>query len=176
MKVVAIPGSYYRIDTKLFEPQYITRVLCGEECKGKCCKESIGIDLTKAAKVGKLLNNSGALFTNERYMDTNFIPSVVSTKTALGEHGCTFLDENGMCKLHELKLKPIYCTLFPLIVYSGVICFAYSSLLIEHSFNVFNECFKASNELVVPITEFKKELIVLLGKNTVKELFKNHGI
>lgn len=107
---------------------------------GECCNYGVYTDYKEFEKVISLkdeiienMDESQSKNVEEWFEapeeDDDF-ESGVAVGTNIINDKCTFLDKHGLCTLQKLSLskglhkwayKPIYCVLFPLVVYQGIL-------------------------------------------------------
>lgn len=109
-------------DGKLYDRNDMVKVGC-HDCKGcsSCCRDmgqSILLDPYDVWQLTKNLNKSMEellVSSIELHMEEGLIlPNLrmVPISAAVDEEGCSFLDENGRCRIHSFR--PGICRLFPL--------------------------------------------------------------
>lgn len=128
-----------KINGILIDPQIFTyKFICN--CPGHCCYYGVYTDykeyqtiLSIQDKVKELMDETQSKNVSEWFepeeKDDDFESGIaVGTEVINGK--CTFLDKNGLCTLQKLainegeykwKYKPLYCILFPLTTYEGVL-------------------------------------------------------
>lgn len=138
------PGSFAakfsrKINGILIDPRIFTyKFIC--TCQGECCYYGVFTDYREYEKIIEIKDKLITIFDDTQsinvsdwfetpQVDDDFESGVaVGTETINGK--CTFLDKNGLCSLqklalaegdHKWKYKPIYCVLFPLTIYDGVL-------------------------------------------------------
>ena len=103
-------------DNRLYTRDDIVNISC-DGCRGcsDCCKsvgDSIILDPYDIYNLSKALSRSFADIMEDvieiRLIDNLILPNILIDE----ENGCKMLDENGRCKVHDLR--PGYCRLFPL--------------------------------------------------------------
>jgi len=123
-----------KIDPKIFTFKF------GCKCSGECCWYGVYTDSKEAEKIIESKDRLIPLFDNTQVKDTQkwFEPpeededfdSGVAVGTEVINNKCTFLDKDGLCTLqrlanlegeHKWKYKPLYCILFPLVIYEGAL-------------------------------------------------------
>ncbi|NWF90301.1 MAG: DUF3109 family protein [Ignavibacteriaceae bacterium] len=150
---------------------------------GECCNYGVYTDYKEYEKIISLKNeiiqimddsqskNSDDWF-EEPEKDDDF-ESGLAVGTNIINEKCTFLDKHGLCSLQKLSLskglhkwayKPIYCVLFPLVVYQGIL-----TVDDEHidRLTSCNRNHGASNTI---FDSCKEELLYLLGAAGFEEL------
>ena len=131
------PKFTKEINGVYIDPQIFTfKFSC--KCGGECCNYGVYTDLKEhdyilsiKDKIIPLLDDSQSKNINEWFEppeeDEDF-ESGVAVGTEIINGKCTFLDKNGLCTLqklamiegeHKWKYKPLYCILFPFVVFEG---------------------------------------------------------
>ena len=109
-------------------------------CSGECCHYGVYMDLKEQNNILQKKESVIPLFDETQTKDIAqwFEPpekdddfeSGIAIGTEVINGKCTFLDKDGMCVLqklankegvHKWKYKPIYCVLFPFVVYEGAL-------------------------------------------------------
>ena len=128
-----------KINNVLIDPRIFTfKFIC--TCQGECCHYGVFTDLKEYKVIMEIKEKILPLFDETQSKDVKkwFEPpeddedfeSGVAVGTEVINGKCTFLDKNGLCVLQKLaldegefkwKYKPLYCVLFPLTVYEGVL-------------------------------------------------------
>ncbi len=112
----------------------------GCKCTGECCHFGVYTDLKESEKILNLKERLIPLMDETQCKDTSkwFEPaeededfdSGVAVGTEVINDKCTFLDKDGLCILQKLamnensykwKYKPLYCILFPLVIFKGAL-------------------------------------------------------
>lgn len=128
-----------KINGLFIDPKIFTyRFSC--ECTGECCHYGVYTDkfehdliLQKKDRILELFDDSQSTDLEKWFEppeeDEDFESGIaIGTEVINGK--CTFLDKNGLCVLqklasvedeHKWKYKPLYCILFPLVVYEGAL-------------------------------------------------------
>lgn len=128
-----------RINGILVDPLIFTyKFICN--CTGGCCRDGVYTDykeyqtiLSIQHKVKEMMDETQSKNVDEWFeqpeKDDDF-ESGLAVGTEVINNKCTFLDKNGLCTLQKLamnegsfrwKYKPLYCILFPLTIYDGVL-------------------------------------------------------
>jgi Fe-S-cluster containining protein len=132
------PKFTKEINGVLIDPQIFTfKFSCG--CVGgECCKYGVFIDLKESEKILEIQDKVIALMDETQSKNTSDwfespeededFESGVAVGTEIINDKCTFLDKNGLCTLqklamiegeHKWKYKPLYCILFPFVIFEG---------------------------------------------------------
>lgn len=128
-----------RINGILIDPVIFTyKFICN--CIGGCCRDGVYTDykeyqtiLSIQDNVKELMDETQSKNVNEWFeqpeKDDDF-ESGIAVGTEIINNKCIFLDKDGLCSLQKLalkegeykwKYKPLYCILFPLTIYDGVL-------------------------------------------------------
>lgn len=110
------------------------------DCSGECCHYGVYTDLKESQDILKIKDKVIDLMDETQCKDTKkwFEPaeededfdSGVAVGTEVINDKCTFLDKDGLCILQKLamkegaykwKYKPLYCILFPLVIFEGAL-------------------------------------------------------
>jgi Fe-S-cluster containining protein len=128
-----------RINGILIDPAIFTyKFICN--CPGECCHYGVYVDYKEYEKIISIKDKVISLMDETQSKDTSkwFEPpekdddfeSGIAVGTEVINNKCAFLDKNGLCTLQKLalyegeykwKYKPLYCVLFPLTTYEGVL-------------------------------------------------------
>jgi Fe-S-cluster containining protein len=123
-----------RIDPRLFTFKFHCN------CQGECCHYGVYTDLKehqqilrKKESIIHVMDESQTKNIDEWFepveKDSDF-KSGFAVGTEVVNNKCAFLDKNGLCSLqkiaiqegvHKWKYKPLYCILFPLTIFEGMI-------------------------------------------------------
>jgi hypothetical protein len=110
------------------------------KCTGECCYYGVYTDAAEQQNIFKLKERLFPLLDEsqpkdirewfeEPEKDKDF-ESGIAVGTQVYNHKCVFLDKSGLCSLqklallereHKWKYKPLYCILFPLTIYEGLL-------------------------------------------------------
>jgi Fe-S-cluster containining protein len=123
-----------KIDPKIFTFKFSCK------CSGECCWYGVYTDSNEAEEIIEIKDKLIPLFDKTQVKDTSkwFEPpeededfdSGVAVGTEVINNKCSFLDKDGLCTLqrlanlegeHKWKYKPLYCILFPLVIYEGAL-------------------------------------------------------
>lgn len=152
-------------------------------CSGECCYYGVYTDIKEheiimAAKdriIQAMDDSQTKDFTKwfEAPEEDEDFESGIAVGTEVYNGKCVFLDKQGFCTLQKIamedgvdrwKYKPIYCILFPLVIYEGAITVDTDHLDRMHY------CNKAENQTSTIFETCKAELKHLLGESGFKEL------
>jgi Fe-S-cluster containining protein len=122
------------IDPKIFTYKFICN------CPGGCCYYGVYTDYKEYKTILSVQDKIKVIMdeTQSKNVDEWFEPeekdddfeSGIAVGTEVINGKCTFLDKDGLCTLQKLaileggykwKYKPLYCILFPLTTYEGVL-------------------------------------------------------
>lgn len=173
-----------KIDPLIFTHKFVkTCDVC--ICSGECCYYGVYTDLKEHKQIMKMKNRiiqsmDDSQTTNvDKWFeapekDEDF-ESGVAVGTEVYNGKCVFLDRQGYCTLQKIamedgefrwKYKPLYCILFPLVIYEGAIT------VDDDHLNRMHYCNKAENQNSTIYDCCKNELKHLLGDKGFKELEK----
>jgi hypothetical protein len=152
-------------------------------CSGECCYYGVYTDKLEYEKILEIKDELIEIFDDSQTRDVSKwfeepeededFESGIAVGTELYNGKCVFLDKEGYCTLQKLamnrgemkwKYKPLYCILFPLIIYDGAITIDDEHLKRLHY------CNKVENQPSTIYDACKEELEFLLGKDGMKEL------
>jgi len=154
-------------------------------CSGECCyygvytdKSEFELIMSKKERIIKSMDDSQTKdvekWFEEEQPDEDF-PSGIAVGTELHNGKCVFLDRQGFCTLQKIamedgelkwKYKPLYCILFPLVIFEGVLTVDDDHLGRMHY------CSKLENQISTVYECCKIELQHLLGEEGFVELEK----
>lgn len=152
-------------------------------CTGECCYFGVYTDKKEHDKILEIkdriiksMDDSQTTDVSKWFEapeeDTDF-ESGIAVGTELYNGKCVFLDKQGFCTLQKIamedgidrwKYKPLYCILFPVVIYEGAITVDTDHLGRMHY------CNKESNHTSTVFDTCKNELKHLLGEEGFKEL------
>ncbi|KAF0151451.1 MAG: hypothetical protein FD143_1930 [Ignavibacteria bacterium] len=175
-----INGLY--IDPLIFTQKFVKACdVC--ICSGECCYYGVYTDKSEHElimsikdRIVQSMDDSQTKETvkwfEEPEPDDDF-PSGVAVGTELHNGKCVFLDRQGFCTLQKVamedgefkwKYKPLYCILFPLVIFEGVLTVDDDHLSRMHY------CSKVENQNSTVFECCKNELKHVLGEEGFKEL------
>lgn len=153
------------------------------QCSGECCHYGVYMDLKEHNKILEKKKGVLSLFDETQSKDLSgwFEPpeedddfeSGIAIGTEVINEKCTFLDKEGMCVLqklanqegvHKWKYKPIYCVLFPFVVYEGALT------IDDDHINRLKTCNVDTNVKTSIFDAHKEELLYFFGEEAFKEL------
>ena len=152
-------------------------------CFGECCYYGVYTDLKEhdfimenKEKIIEAMDDSQPKDVSKWFekpeKDEDF-ESGIAVGTEVYNDKCVFLDKKGFCTLQKMamergeykwKYKPLYCILFPLVIYEGALTVDDDHLKRMHY------CNKSENQTSTVFECCKEELKHLLGKKGFKEL------
>jgi hypothetical protein len=100
-------------------------------------------------------------------------PSGIAVGTEVHNGKCVFLDRQGFCTLQKIamedgefkwKYKPLYCILFPLVIFEGVLT------VDDEHLDRMHYCSVSKNQVSTVFDCCKNELKHVLGEEGFKEL------
>ncbi len=179
--VTKVIGDYW-IDPIIFTHKFVRSCdVC--VCSGECCYYGVYTDKYEYDKIIELKDEIIEIMDDSQTKDVNkwFEPpeededfeSGIAVGTELYNGKCVFLDKQGFCSLQKLamnkgedkwKYKPLYCILFPLVIYEDTITLDDEHLARMHY------CNKAENQSSTLFETCREELKFLLGEDGFEEL------
>lgn len=154
-------------------------------CSGECCYYGV---YTDKAEYETIMQNKGRIAdimddTQPKEWDTWFeaeekdddFPSGIAVGTEVYNGKCVFLDKQGFCSLQKLamnegeykwKYKPLYCILFPLVIFEGALTVDDDHLGRMHY------CNKSENHVSTIFEVCKNEIRHVLGEEGFNELLE----
>lgn len=154
-------------------------------CSGECCYYGVYTDkseyekiISVKEKIVSYLDDSQNKNPDEWFEapePDNDFPSGVAVGTEVYNSKCVFLDKQGFCTLQKMamaegefkwKYKPLYCILFPLVIFEGVLTFDDEHLERMHY------CSKQQNQISTIFDCTKNELKYVFGEEGFHELVK----
>jgi|SRR3990172_3581029 len=110
------------------------------DCNGECCHYGVYTDLKESETILSYKERVISLMDETQSKDTakwfeapeedEDFDSGVAVGTEIINGKCAFLDKNGLCVLQKMamnegaykwKYKPLYCILFPLVIFEGAL-------------------------------------------------------
>ena len=153
------------------------------KCSGECCHYGVYTDLKECNRILEKKESVLSLFDETQSKDISkwFEPpekdsdfeSGIAVGTEVINGKCTFLDKDGMCVLQKLantevvdkwKYKPIYCVLFPFVVYEGALT------IDDEHINRLKTCNVNPDVETSIFDAHKEELLYFFGENGFREL------
>jgi len=154
-------------------------------CSGECCYYGVYTDKKEYERIISIKDIIIAEMDDSQCKDSNKwfeepeedkdFESGIAYGTEVYNGKCVFLDKQGYCTLQKIaikngeykwKYKPLYCILFPLVVYEGVLTIDDDHLGRMHY------CSKIQNQVTTVFDACKNELIHLLGDKGYQELLE----
>lgn len=152
-------------------------------CYGECCYYGVYTDLKEhdlildmKDKIIESMDDSQPKDVDKWFekpeKDEDF-ESGIAVGTEVYNEKCVFLDRKGYCTLQKIamdegeykwKYKPLYCILFPLVIYKGALTVDDDHLKRMHY------CSKSENQTSTVYECCKEEIEHLLGEKGFKEL------
>ena len=177
-----INGLY--IDPLIFTHKFVkTCDVC--ICSGECCYYGVYTDLKEYEKIMEIKDTVIAAMDDSQTKDVDKwfeapeededFDSGIAVGTEVYNGKCVFLDKQGFCTLQKIameagefkwKYKPLYCILFPLVIFEGAITVDDDHLGRMHY------CNKTENQSSTIFDCCKNELKYLLGDKGFEELLK----
>lgn len=178
----------YLIDPIIFTQPFV-KVCDVCICSGECCYYGVYTDKYEHDKIMEMKDRVIKSMDDSQTTDTTkwFEPpeededfeSGIAVGTELHNGKCVFLDKQGFCTLQKIamedgefkwKYKPLYCILFPLIIYEGAIT------IDDEHLDRMHYCNKPENQDSTIYDTCREELEYLLGKEGMKELAEYRDI
>ena len=166
-----------KIDPKIFTFKFHCK------CQGECCHYGVYTDLMEHQQIlrktesitsvmDETQTKSVALWFEPAEKDKDFA-SGIAVGTQIVNHKCVFLDKNGLCSLqkialkedeHKWKYKPLYCILFPLTIFEGMLT------IDDEHIERLKSCNNNGFSEQTIFDACREELIYLLGNDGFEEL------
>lgn len=152
-------------------------------CSGECCYYGVYTDkseyeliMSKKDRIIKSMDDSQTKnfedWFEDEQEDSDF-PSGIAVGTEVYNGKCVFLDKQGFCTLQKIaiedgenkwKYKPLYCILFPLVIFEGKLT------VDDEHLDRMHYCNKPQNQVSTVFEACKNELKHVLGEEGFKEL------
>lgn len=172
----------YLIDPIIFTQKFVKS--CDVSiCSGECCYYGVYTDKYEHDRILEIKDKLIDIMDDSQTTDVSkwFEPpeededfeSGIAVGTELHNGKCVFLDKVGFCTLQKFtveqnefkwKYKPLYCILFPLIIYDGAIT------IDDEHLDRMHYCNKRENQDSTIFDCCNEELKFLLGEDGFKEL------
>ncbi|MBN1302028.1 MAG: DUF3109 family protein [Melioribacteraceae bacterium] len=172
----------YFIDPLIFTHKFVKSCdVC--VCSGECCYYGVYTDKKEYEQIMAIKERIKSSMDDSQTTDDSKwfeepeededFESGIAVGTELYNGKCVFLDRQGYCTLQKVameddefkwKYKPLYCILFPLIIWDGAITVDDEHLARLHY------CSKIDNQNSTIYDCCQEELEYLLGKNGMIEL------
>jgi hypothetical protein len=152
-------------------------------CSGECCYYGVYTDqadhdkiIAAKDKIISYMDDSQTKNVEDWFEDPEpdpDFPSGIAIGTEVYNNKCVFLDKQGFCTLQKMtyaegefkwKYKPLYCILFPLVIFEGALTVDDEHLARMHY------CSKSENQTSTVYDCCKDELRYLLGEKGFEEL------
>lgn len=170
------------IDPRIFTQKFV-KACDACICSGECCYYGVYTDKSDYEKIIgvketiiKYLDDSQTKDATKWFeipqIDNDF-PSGIAVGTEVHNGKCVFLDKQGFCTLQKMaiaegefkwKYKPLYCILFPLVIFEGVL-----TIDDEHIADM-HYCNKFENQLSTIFDHSRHELQFLFEEKGFQEL------
>lgn len=177
-----INGMY--IDPIIFTYKFVKACdVC--TCSGECCYYGVYTDKKEYEKIIEMkdriiksMDDSQIKDIEEWFEEPEDDPdfeSGIAVGTEVYNGKCVFLDKQGYCTLQKIamednefkwKYKPLYCILFPLVIFEGVFTIDDDHLARMH------HCNKPQNQVSTIFECTKDEIRYLLGEKGFEELLQ----
>ena len=175
-----INGMY--IDPLIFTQKFVKSCdVC--ICSGECCYYGVYTDkseheliMSLKDRIVKSMDDSQTKDVEKWFEDPepdDDFPSGIAVGTEVHNGKCVFLDRQGFCTLQKIamedgefkwKYKPLYCILFPLVIFEGVLT------VDDEHLDRMHYCNKPVNQISTVFDCCKNELKHVLGEEGFKEL------
>ncbi|OGU66154.1 MAG: hypothetical protein A2499_04610 [Stygiobacter sp. RIFOXYC12_FULL_38_8] len=175
-----INGMY--IDPLIFTQKFVKSCdVC--ICSGECCYYGVYTDkseheliMSLKDRIIKSMDDSQTKDVEKWFEDPepdDDFPSGIAVGTEVHNGKCVFLDRQGYCTLQKIamedgefkwKYKPLYCILFPLVIFEGVLT------VDDEHLDRMHYCNKPVNQISTVFDCCKNELKHVLGEEGFKEL------
>ncbi|KAF0141150.1 MAG: hypothetical protein FD122_1802 [Stygiobacter sp.] len=175
-----INGMY--IDPLIFTQKFVKSCdVC--ICSGECCYYGVYTDkseheliMSLKERIIKSMDDSQTKDVEKWFEDPepdDDFPSGIAVGTEVHNGKCVFLDRQGYCTLQKIamedgefkwKYKPLYCILFPLVIFEGVLT------VDDEHLDRMHYCNKPVNQISTVFDCCKNELKHVLGEEGFKEL------
>lgn len=170
------------IDPLIFTQPFVNACLI-HKCSGECCFYGVYTDKSEHDKIMEIRERIIATMDDsqtkepekwfEEPQEDDDFDSGIAYGTEVHNGKCVFLDQQGFCTLQNVamqsgeskwKYKPLYCILFPLVIFNGALTVDTEHLERMHY------CSLANNQVSTVFDACKFELIHLLGEDGYAEL------
>lgn len=176
-------NNEYFVKGLKIDPQIFTfKFSCN--CKGECCYYGVYADFYEYEKILSVKDDLKLLMDDSQSknekdwfekpeVDKDF-ESGIAVGTQIINIKCSFLDKNGLCVLQKLSLttnenkwkyKPIYCVLFPLTIWQGMLT------IDDEHLERLKSCNKSFSQKTI-FNSCKDELIHFFGDEGFNELLE----
>lgn len=175
-----INGMY--IDPLIFTQKFVKSCdVC--ICSGECCYYGVYTDkseheliMSLKERIIKSMDDSQTKDVEKWFEDPepdDDFPSGIAVGTEVHNGKCVFLDRQGYCTLQKIamedgefkwKYKPLYCILFPLVIFEGVLT------VDDEHLDRMHYCNKPVNQISTVFDCCKNELKHVLGEEGFKAL------
>ena len=172
----------YYIDPLIFNHGFV-KCCDVKVCSGECCYYGVYTDKSEYEKILSIKDRIIKSMDDSQTPDVNKwfeepeededFESGIAVGTDIYNGKCVFLDKQGFCTLQKIavedgeykwKYKPLYCILFPLVIYNGAI-----TVDTEH-LDRLHYCNRPVNQNSTIFEACKEELKFLLGTEGFVEL------
>jgi Fe-S-cluster containining protein len=170
------------IDPLVFTQKFVKACdIC--HCSGECCYYGVYTDKKEHDKILEIKDRIIEFMDDSQTKDVDKwfeapekdddFESGIAYGTEVHNGKCVFLDKQGFCTIQKVavesqefkwKYKPLYCILFPLVIYNGALTVDDEHLARMHY------CSKLENQVSTVFDACKNELIYLLGEDGFQEL------
>lgn len=171
-----------KIDPLVFTQKFVKRCdVC--RCSGECCYYGVYTEKTEHEKIMSMKDKILSAMDDSQIKDPDQwfedpvedddFESGIAVGTEVYNGKCVFLDKQGFCTLQKIamaegenkwKYKPLYCILFPLVIYNGVFTIDDEHLARMHY------CNRVENQLSTAFEACREEIEYLFGQVGFQEL------
>lgn len=154
-------------------------------CSGECCYYGVYTDLKEYEKIMsvkkriiKSMDDSQPIDPEEWFEKPETDPdfdSGIAVGTEVYNGKCVFLDKQGYCTLQKIamednefkwKYKPLYCILFPLVIFEGVLT------IDDEHLDRMHYCNKKENQVSTIFDCTREEIRYFFGEKGFEELLQ----
>lgn len=154
-------------------------------CSGECCYYGVYTDkkeyekiLSVKERIIQAMDDSQIKDVDKWFEEPEVDPdfeSGVAVGTEVYNGKCVFLDKQGFCTLQKMaiqegefkwKYKPLYCILFPLVIFEGALT------VDDEHIDRMHYCSLKQNQTVSIFEHSKEEIRYLLGEKGFEELLQ----
>ncbi|MEW6508108.1 MAG: DUF3109 family protein [Bacteroidota bacterium] len=177
-----INGLY--IDPQIFTAKFV-KACDARNCCGECCYYGVYTDKKEYEKIISMKDRiiramddsqikDPSKWFEEPEVDPDF-ESGIAVGTEIYNGKCVFLDKQGYCTLQKMaveerefkwKYKPLYCILFPLVIFEGALT------IDDEHIERMHYCSVKQNQKVSFFEHSRDEIRFLLGEKGFEELLQ----
>lgn len=170
------------VDPLIFTQKFVKACdIC--HCSGECCYYGVYTDSKEHDKIIEIKERIIQAMDDSQTKDVDKwfeapekdddFESGIAYGTEVHNGKCVFLDKQGFCTLQKVavdsqefkwKYKPLYCILFPLVIYNGALT------VDDEHLGRMHYCSLIKNQVSTVFDACKNELLYLLGEDGFQEL------